>query len=154
MIGDKGSEMQTLIHRRVDAAQAGENPFVIARVESGWAVIGDVQFLDGYCLILPDPVVPSLNDLAEDARTTFLRDMCLLGDAILEATWAQRINYEILGNSEPALHAHVFPRYDTEPDVLRSKPVWFYDWTNAQPFSEELHGRLRDSIGQALEQRL
>jgi hypothetical protein len=26
--------------------------------------------------------------------------------------------YEILGNSEPELHAHLFPRYASEPDEL------------------------------------
>jgi hypothetical protein len=29
-------------------------------MESGWAVFGDVQVLNGYCLLLPDPVVPTL----------------------------------------------------------------------------------------------
>ena len=54
---------ETLIHRRVTAARAGTNPAVIARVESGWVVVGDQQVLFGYCLLLPDPVVPNLNVL-------------------------------------------------------------------------------------------
>ena len=48
-------------------------------------VIGDVQFLPGCCLLLPDPVVPSLNDLSEQARATFLLDMARVGDAILRS---------------------------------------------------------------------
>jgi hypothetical protein len=52
--------MPTLIHRRVEAARKGENPTVLCRMESGWAVFGDVQVLNGYCLLLPDPVVPTL----------------------------------------------------------------------------------------------
>jgi diadenosine tetraphosphate (Ap4A) HIT family hydrolase len=60
--------------------------------------------------------------------------MAILGDALLEVTGATRINYEILGNSEPALHAHVFPRYATEPAAQRQKPVWFYDWETAPRF--------------------
>ena len=27
-------------------------------VDSGWAVLGDPQITRGYCLLLPDPVVP------------------------------------------------------------------------------------------------
>ncbi|GAB5502102.1 HIT family protein [Pyruvatibacter sp.] len=146
--------MQTLIHNRVSAARDGSNPYVVSRLASGWAVIGDVQFLEGYCLLLPDPVVASLNDLSGDARGIFLRDMALLGDAILEATGAQRINYEILGNSEPALHAHVFPRFDSEPAELRAMPVWFYDWAAAPVFSEAHHGAVRDRIKSALQTRL
>ena len=100
-----------LIEDRVAAAREGTNPKVICRMSSGWAVIGDVQFLEGYCLLLPDPVVPSLNDLSREGRVRFLSDMTLIGDALLQVTDAQRINYEILGNSEPELHAHIFPRY-------------------------------------------
>src|SRR5947209_13661388 len=100
--------MRTIIHERVDQARAGENPKVIARMKSGWAVIGDVQFVRGYCLLLPDPVVTHLNALNGMNRDQFLADMARLGDAVLEVTGAVRINYEMLGNVEPALHAHVF----------------------------------------------
>ncbi|MBX2851268.1 MAG: hypothetical protein KTR15_05945 [Phycisphaeraceae bacterium] len=116
----------TLIHQRVAEANEGTNPKVIARMKSGWAVLGDSQFLKGYCLLLPDPVAPHLNALQGDARCQFLDDMADLGEAVLAVTGAVRINYEMLGNLEPALHAHVFPRYDDEPEDLRTKPVWLY----------------------------
>jgi len=105
-----------LIAGRVAAAQAGTNPYVITKLRSGRVVIGDVQFLPGYCLLLANLVVPSLNDLAPGARTAYLRDITRVGDAILRATDAQRINDEILGNTEPELHAPVFPRYRSEFD--------------------------------------
>ena len=135
-----------LIADRVAAARAGTNPYVIARLRSGWVVIGDVQFLPGYCLLLSDPVVPSLNDLSTQARNLYLQDMVLVGDALLKATDSFRINYEILGNSEPELHAHIFPRYMSEPEEARRKPAWFYDWVNAERFSEQQHGHIVKSI--------
>ena len=135
-----------LIADRVAAAHAGTNPYVIAKLPSGWAVIGDVQFLPGYCLLLADPVVPSLNDLSIQARSQYLHDMALIGDAILKATNSYRINYEILGNSEPELHAHIFPRYMTEEEERRRKPAWFYDWANAVRFSEQEHGHIVKAI--------
>ena len=138
--------MSTLIHRRVEAAQQGMNPTVICRVSSGWVVLGDVQFLPGYSLLLPDPVVPDLNALTMADRITFLQDMAILGDALLEVTGAARINYEILGNREAALHAHVFPRFATEPEERRQKPVWFYDWKNAPPFDSKQHQPLMNNI--------
>ena len=106
--------MTTAIHRQVEAARRGELERVIARMLSGWAVLGDPQITLGYCLLLPDPVVSDLNALVGDARQQFLDDMAALGDAVLEATGAERINYEILGNVDPALHAHVIPRHATE----------------------------------------
>ncbi len=57
--------MANLIHERVAMAREGKNPFVIARLKSGWVVIGDVQPLEGYCLLLADPVVKDLNSLSE-----------------------------------------------------------------------------------------
>lgn len=95
-----------LISHRVELARKGANDKVICRMASGWAVMGDVQFLPGYCLLLPDPVVASLNDLDANARAAYLLDMARIGDALLAATGALRINYEILGNSEPQLHSH------------------------------------------------
>ena len=125
--------MPTEIHRQVEAARRGELPRVIARMPSGWAVLGDPQITRGYCLLLPDPVVPDLNSLTGEARLQFLDDMTRLGDAVLAETGAERINYEILGNVEPALHAHVIPRHASEDPGLRKKPVWLHDWKAAPP---------------------
>ncbi len=126
--------MRTPIHDKVEQSRAGANPKLIARLPSGWAVLGDHQQLRGYSLILPDPVVPTLNDLTVEKRMEFLRDMSLLGDAVLKVTEAVRCNYEILCNLDPALHAHVFPRFNDEPEAHRTKPVWFYDFAKAPPF--------------------
>jgi diadenosine tetraphosphate (Ap4A) HIT family hydrolase len=143
--------MSTLIHRRVEAARQRTNPTVICRVKSGWIVLGDVQFLPGYSLLLPDPVVADLNSLTLTQRIDFLQDMTILGDALLAVTGASRINYEILGNSEAALHAHVFPRYATEPEEKRQKPVWFYDWKSAVSFDAERDRQLMQEIAKAIQ---
>ena len=123
--------MPTAIHRQVEAARRGELERVIARMLSGWAVLGDPQITRGYCLLLPDPVVTDLNTLTGDARSQFLGDMAALGDAVLAVTGAERINYEILGNVEPALHAHIIPRHATEEPELRRTAVWLHDWKTA-----------------------
>jgi diadenosine tetraphosphate (Ap4A) HIT family hydrolase len=142
--------MTTAIHRRVDALRAGRDATFVARLGSGWAVLGEQQVLPGYCLLLPDPVVPTLNDLAGSARAAFLADMAALGDAVLAATRALRINYAVFGNLEPALHAHVIPRYHDEPAALRSGHPWAYDWEAAPAFDAERHRELRDRIHAAL----
>ena len=129
--------MTTAIHLRVDALRAGNDPTFVARLASGWAVLGERQVLPGYCLLLPDPVVPSLNALAGAERAAFLADMAALGDAVLAVTQAERINYEILGNVEAALHAHVIPRHASEDPELRKKPVWLHDWKAALPIDRD-----------------
>jgi len=140
----------TAIHRDVAAARAGREPRVLARLESGWAVFGAQQFVRGYLLLLPDPVVPQLNALAGAARAQFLADMARLGDALLQASDAVRINYAIFGNVEPALHAHVIPRYADEPEALRTAQPWAYDWSRALPYDAEALAPLADALRRAL----
>src|SRR5579862_6129811 len=127
-------EPETAIHAQVVAAREGRDPRVICRLYSGWALFGERQFLRGYALLLPDPVVPTLNSLGAQERTLFLLDVARLGDALLKLTGATRINYAILGNQEPALHAHVIPRYADEPESLRTAHPWAYDWARAPAF--------------------
>jgi diadenosine tetraphosphate (Ap4A) HIT family hydrolase len=127
-------EPVTAIHEQVSAAREGRNPRVIARLYSGWAVFGERQFVRGYALLLPDPVVPNLNALDVGARGAYLSDMARLGDALLKVTGAVRINYAIFGNEAPALHAHVVPRYQDEPEALRTRHPWAYDWSAAPLF--------------------
>ena len=142
--------MPTAIPRQVEDARAGRLARVIGRLPSGWAVLGDPQILPGYCLLLPDPVVGQLNDLALPARHQFLEDMARLGDIVLSITRAERVNYEILGNVEPALHAHIVPRYPWEPPESRRTPVWLHDWTNATRFDAARDAELLQRFGAAL----
>ena len=150
MKNDAAAEPQTAIHAQVIAAREGRDPRVIARLFSGWAVFGERQFVRGYALLLPDPVVPNLNALGARERIAFLSDMSRLGDALLKVTGAARINYAIFGNQEPALHAHVIPRYLDEPHALRSEQPWAYDWNAAPAFDPEQHRDLGNRIHAAL----
>jgi diadenosine tetraphosphate (Ap4A) HIT family hydrolase len=114
---------------------------VIAKLASGWVVIGDVQPLPGYCLLLADPVVESPNALAEPDRASYFLDALLVGDALLEITAAYRINFETLGNLEPALHTHIIPRFRHEPDAKRlAPPMQAYDWAGARAFDPVADG--------------
>jgi diadenosine tetraphosphate (Ap4A) HIT family hydrolase len=113
--------------------------------------MGERQVFAGYCLLLPDPVVAHLNVLEGLERTQFLADMARVGDAVLAATGAVRINYALFGNAEPALHAHVFPRQaDEAPDIRTAQP-WALDWQAAPQFSPLLHGELQGRIASYLE---
>jgi diadenosine tetraphosphate (Ap4A) HIT family hydrolase len=140
----------TAIHRMVDLCRAAQCPAMVAKVPSGWVVMGDRQVFAGYCLLIPDPVVPHLNALAVAGRRQFLSDMTLVGDALMSATAALRINYAMFGNLEPALHAHVFPRYVDEPPATRTAQPWALDWSLAPEYSEALYGDLQRRIGEYL----
>lgn len=138
--------MSTAIHKMVEACRAGTHAPLIARMSSGWAVMGNSQFLRGYSLLLPDPVVPHLNAMETAARDRFLSDMGKLGDAVLAATGALRINYAMFGNVEPTLHAHVIPRFNDEPESMRTAHPWAYDWNAAPQFDLGVHRELLAAI--------
>ena len=144
---------ETAIHRRVAACRAGSDPTLICRMPSGWAVMGDPQVLRGYCLLLPDPVVPHLNALPPQGQAAFLADLARLGQAVFESTGALRINYALFGNVEPALHGHVFPRYVDEPEALRTANPWGYDWAAAPRFDAVRDGALLAAIRGTSERR-
>lgn len=137
---------------RIEQLSRGENPLLIARMRSGFAVMFDSQFLPGYCLLIADPMVGQLNDLTGMAREDFLRDMASLGDAVKDATGAARMNYSIYGNQDPFLHAHVVPRYLDEDPRYRSMPPLVYPAEiRSAPevqYDEAKHGPLRRAIAE------
>ncbi|MFB6782059.1 MULTISPECIES: HIT family protein [unclassified Streptomyces] len=145
---------------RIGAALRGENPTVLRRLESGFGVIGDVQFLPGYSVLLVDePNVQRLSDLPKAKRLSFLSDMDQLGEAVERACRRldpafRRVNLEILGNTDPFLHAHVWPRFEWEPADLVGAPVWLYPrdrWHDEQFRLGPQHALLRDAIGSELD---
>lgn len=149
------------ITNRVARIRAGEDPQLIARVASGWAILANQQpaGLDGCCMLLPDPVVPSLNDLGGPERAVFLTDLATLGDAVLAATGAERINYLILCNQVPELHGHAVPRFASEDPAKRKLgPFEAYDFANARRADAlgrdaELLARLQRELERALARR-
>ncbi|MFC9606730.1 HIT family protein [Streptomyces niveus] len=146
---------------RIGTALRGENPTVLRRLTAGFAVIGDVQFLPGYSVLLVDePDVQRLTDLPRAKRLSFLSDMDQLGEAVERACRRldpafRRVNLEILGNTDPFLHAHVWPRFEWEPTDLVGKPVWLYPrerWSDEQFRIGPRHNVLREAIAAELDQ--
>ncbi|MFG2692409.1 diadenosine tetraphosphate hydrolase [Kitasatospora sp. NPDC048407] len=145
---------------RIGSALRGENPAVVRHLSAGFAVIGDVQFLPGYSVLLvDDPQVERLSDLPKGKRLTFLSEMEQLGEAVERACARmdpafRRVNLEILGNTDGFLHAHVWPRFDWEPSELVRMPVWLYPrdrWTDARYALGPQHDALREAIGNELD---
>lgn len=126
----------------------------MARMRTGFAVIGDTQHLPGYSLLLTDDLaIDHLTDLPWTRRRDFLLDLSLVGEAVFAVTkghGARRVNYEVLGNSISHLHGHVHVRYEWEPDDKIGGPVWRYpnELRNAaeHAFDEGRHGELRMAI--------
>lgn len=141
------------VAEQIELARRGRHPRLICQLPSGWLFLGRFQFLSGYCVLAADPVVAGLNALDREARARFLEDMSLIGDALLKTTGAVRINYAILGNGDPTLHAHLQPRYGDEEEPYRRGPVDRYPQVRleAVPFNLERDRPLMQAIRRELE---
>ena len=145
---------------RIGTALKGTNPSVLRQLRAGFAVIGDVQFLPGYSVLLvDDPDVQRLSELSQARRRAFLADMDRLGEAVERVCRAldpafRRVNLEILGNTDSFLHAHVWPRFEWEPADLVGHPVWLYPadrWRDDAFALGPQHDPLREAIGRELD---
>ena len=138
---------------------------MLRRLRAGFAVIGDVQHLPGYCVLITDtPGIDQLTDLSPDRQLLFLEDMAILGRAVAEVCRSRdpqfrRINLEIQGNTDAFLHAHVTPRYEWEPAEIIGWPQALHHWTKlmtdpaTQPLGPE-HDELRHDLGEEIDRQL
>lgn len=127
--------MPTGVHKKIRAAEAGDLEQAIIKLPSGWLVAGDTQPLEGYCVLLHDPVVDDFNALNERDRAQYALDMGRVGDALKAELGAYRINYETWGNLDPALHTHIVPRFMSEDPTRRVQtPRQAYDWNGGRAF--------------------
>ena len=99
-----------------------DNPYLIAELDTGYAVLGDNQHYRGYTIFLAKQCAPELHHLAPDIRVRFLSEMADVAEAVFRAFEPRKLNYELLGNSVAHLHWHIFPRYDSDPNPRW--PVW------------------------------
>lgn len=140
---------------RIGSALRQENPTVMRKLPGAFAVLGDVQWLPGYSVLLVDRVgVSRLTDLDRPKRLKSLASMDILGEAVEVACaevmqGSRRVNLEILGNTDDFLHAHVWLRYDWETLGRVTKPVWLYPpdlWTIPRLTLHTQHDPLREAI--------
>jgi diadenosine tetraphosphate (Ap4A) HIT family hydrolase len=80
------------------------------------------QYVKGYCVLICHRHVREPYELAARERQMFFEDMCAAGAALERAFGADKMNFEILGNAVPHLHAHIKPRYYGDP--APSRPLW------------------------------
>ena len=109
----------------------------------------DARF-PGRCILVFGRHVEHLTELTRDESCTFMEDGRLAAAAIHDVTGARRINYAVLGNTEPHLHLHLVPRFDAEPKPKR--PPW-EDPRPTTPLAPDRIAELRSSLRRVLVRR-
>ncbi|MDO8503541.1 MAG: HIT family protein [bacterium] len=142
------------ICHRISLIRNNKNPYFVKELKTGYVVIGDYQFYKGYTLFLCKQHAEELHELQGQFRKQFLQEMSMVAEAIFKAFRPKKLNYELLGNTDPHLHWHLFPRYKTDPEP--TKAVWHIDKEirnneKTRPSEKELH-RLKTKLFEALEE--
>jgi diadenosine tetraphosphate (Ap4A) HIT family hydrolase len=88
---------------------------LVAELEHSWVVLGDAQYYRGYCVILAKTHATELYRLSPGEAHALFDEQLAVGKAIAGALNPRKLNYECLGNLEPHVHWHVFPRYEGDP---------------------------------------
>jgi diadenosine tetraphosphate (Ap4A) HIT family hydrolase len=106
----------------IERIRAGNFPDFVAELPRSWMILGDAQFYRGYCVLLAKRHVTEPHLMPRGEAHELLDEMLAAGKAIGAVTTPLKLNYECLGNQEPHVHWHVFPRFAADP--LRLQPVW------------------------------
>jgi diadenosine tetraphosphate (Ap4A) HIT family hydrolase len=102
--------------------EAGEDPWAIARLTTGYVKLCPTQYFRGYSFFVAKQCVREIFDLPPAVRDAHLREMAEVSHALARAFQPRKMNYECLGNGVPHLHWHLIPRYETDPHPRG--PVW------------------------------
>jgi len=106
----------------IERARSGSFDDFVAELPRSWLILGDAQFYRGYCVLLAkrhasEPFLMPRGEVHE-----LLDELLAVGKALSAVVKPLKLNYECLGNQEPHVHWHVFPRYREDPQRLA--PVW------------------------------
>jgi diadenosine tetraphosphate (Ap4A) HIT family hydrolase len=105
----------------IERVRAGSFPDFVAELPRSWMILGDAQFYRGYCVLFAKRHVTEPHLMPRGEAHELLDEMLAAGRAISAITRPLKLNYECLGNQEPHVHWHIFPRYTD--DALRLQPV-------------------------------
>jgi diadenosine tetraphosphate (Ap4A) HIT family hydrolase len=106
----------------IERCRAGVFTDFVAELPHSFVILGDAQFYRGYCVVLAKRHVNEVHLMPPEEARALFDETVAVGRAIALATKPLKLNYECLGNIEPHVHWHVFPR--VEADAMRAAPVW------------------------------
>ena len=129
----------------IDRIKVGAFPDFLAELKSCYVILGDQQFYRGYCVLFAKLHATEFYLMPADVARLLCDEMRLVAEAIAAVVKPWKMNYECLGNSEPHVHWHLLPRYET--DEMRHGPVWLRPESERKvPLEEDDRRALIDSI--------
>ncbi len=119
----------------------------VARIPSAHVGLYDDNRYPGRCLVVLPRHAEEFAELTKAEMFDFMFSVQRVAKAIKNAVGATRMNYAILGNAVPHIHAHIIPRFEDDPNP-NSSPWSRSDKAKAMPKekSQEIIQRIREEL--------
>lgn len=104
------------------AAERGEQPWAIAKLDTGFVWLNPTQYFSGSTFFVSTTCVREPHDLEPESRQRHLMEMAAVTAAVARASGAEKMNIESLGNGVPHLHWWITPRRAEDPRPRG--PIW------------------------------
>ena len=122
MVPGEGASRACGICSMIERSRVGTFMDWVAELPRSWLILGDAQFYRGYCVLLAKRHVTEFYAMPRGEAHELLDEILAVGRSLAEVLKPLKLNYECLGNLEPHVHWHIFPRYQDDP--MKSAPVW------------------------------
>jgi len=137
------------ICRLIERIRTGAFPDFVAELPHSFVILGDRQFYRGYCIAFAKLHATELHLMPPAEARALFDETVAVGEAIAAVVKPVKLNHECLGNAEPHVHWHIFPRYAGDP--MRHAPIWVRPETEIKIALKE---RDRDELVAALRSEL
>ncbi len=98
-----------------------EVAFRVANLRLSQLSLRKNQFVRGYCILVCTKHVREPYHLTAEEQSLFFGDMMRAAQALERVFNPVKMNFQLLGNAVPHLHAHLVPRYYGDP--APSRPI-------------------------------
>lgn len=112
-----------------------------------WGYLQRSASFRGYCVLVLKRHAVELDDLSPEERSALIEDIARVAHAVRVVCKPAKLNYEILGNIVPHVHAHIIPRYAGDPGW--GWPAWDM-LPDKESLSPDEYAQLAEDLRQAV----
>jgi diadenosine tetraphosphate (Ap4A) HIT family hydrolase len=126
---EEGRPEETRFGIRIFAGDVSDAYLQRAKIQRGYTIV-----------IWRGRHVAEPTELSEAEASRYWHELLRVGHTLERVLEPVKLNYDLLGNSLPHLHAHVIPRYADDP-----KPGWPFPFPDDEPGPRDEHELRRDA---------
>jgi diadenosine tetraphosphate (Ap4A) HIT family hydrolase len=139
----------------IERIRTGALSDFVAELPHSFVILGAMQFYRGYCIVFAKLHATELHLMPPAEARELFDETVAVGAAIAAVVKPLKLNHDCLGNAEPHVHWHVFPRYASDP--MRRLPIWKRNEAEVtialdERDRRELIGSLRTELGRLVPQ--